>query len=264
MRIGILSLLFSIISNYTEIAYRQSYLQAQGALESIQVLKAAEKYPDCLQQVETFPQSYSDLETEVENLLQECQQGQAKEELAEARKLAEQSKFKEAILIAAQVPADTNVYFEAQKLIEQWSEKIFLIASNQYQEGKLIQAIALMGNIPAGSSWAEKAEATIQQWNQDWQQNQIYIQSAQKAMDAGHWKKAIKMANKVSHTYYWQKQSNLIIQTAKAKIASAQVADSTRTRKYRSRSTLPRPKLIPRSRLTKWICLNNPNPKCNK
>ncbi len=278
MRAGSLSVLLSIIAGYTEMTYRQSYLQAQGALASIEVLKAAEKYPDCLQQVGTFPQGYADLEAEVENLLYECQQGQAKGELAEAKKLAEQSQFKEALAIAAQVPSDTNVYQEAQQLRSQWSEKLFLLASNKYQEGKLVKAIALMGAIPDSSPWAEKAEATIQQWSEDWQQNQAHMQAAQKAMDAGRWQEALNAAQQVSHTYYWQKQSELIIQKAEAKIAAARVAASRRTDQKYSRSTVPRDRsnflrsrLVPRarstayrSRLTEWICLNNPNPKCHR
>lgn len=282
MRVGIMSLLISIIASYTEITYKQSYLQAQGALESIEVLKAAEKYPDCLHEVETFSKSYPDLEAEVENLLRDCHQGQAKRELAEARKLAEQSKFQEAIAIAAQVPADTDVYLEAQQLMSQWASKIFLIASNTYQEGKFIKAIVLMGTIPASNPWAEKAQATIQVWNEDWQQNQNLMQTAHKAIDSGHWQEALNTAKKVSHNYYWHKQSELIIQKAAAKITAAKVAASRRDNKTRPkvvtrsssnsrRDNKPRPEVVTRSSsnflrssLTEWICLNNPNPKCHR
>ena len=250
---GIMSVLVSIIASYSYMTHRQSYLQAQGALEQIKALKAAKKYQECVQQARKFPQDYSDLRAEVETLLNECQQGQAEGQLAEAKKLAEQSRFKDAIAQALQVPAHTDVHSEAQQLMSQWSEKIFQIASNKYQEGNLQEAIAIAGAVPAGSPLAKKAKAIIQQWNEEWKQNQTHLQAAQKAQDERRWQDAINTAKKVSNTVYWQKQSEPIIQKAEAEIAAAQAAASRRKYKPRSRSVLRfsstslRSKSVPRS-----------------
>jgi serine/threonine-protein kinase len=237
---AIASVLVSIFAGYTYMTYRQSYSQAQEALEQIGVLKAAEKYKECLQQARTFPKDHSDLYAEVETLLHECQQGQAEEYLTEAKKLAEQSRLKDAIALAVQVPTDMDIHSEAVKLMSQWSEKIFQIASNKYQEGNLKEAVAIAGAVPSDSPLIPRVQAAIQQWNEEWKQNELHLQAAQKALDERRWQDAINTAKKVSNTAYWQKQSEPIIQKAEAEIAAAQAATSRRTYKPRSSSTSSR------------------------
>ena len=236
---GIVSALASIVAAYTYITYRHSSLRVQGALEKIEMMKIAEKYQECVQQDQTSPQNYSDLQTQGETALYECQQGQAERQLAEAKKLAEQSKLKDAISIAAQISIDTDIYSEAQPLIHQWSEKIFQIASNEYQEGNLTEATAIAQAIPADSLLASKVEITIQQWNEEWKQNQTHLQIAQKALDERRWQDAIDTAQKVSDTDYWQKQKEPIIEQAEAGISAAQAPASRNT------STTPRQTYTP-------------------
>lgn len=293
---GIASMLISIITSYTYITRRQSYLQAQGDLEQIKVLKLERKYQECVKQAKTFPQDYLDLNAEIATLLNNCQQGQAERQLAEAIKLAEQSKFQEAIALAVQVPVAMKVYSEAQQLISQWSEQVFKIAGDQYQEGNLKEAVALVESVSINTPLATKAKALIKQWDEDWQQNQTHLQEAQKAIEKGLWQDAINAAQKIGNTVYWQKRSEEIIQKAEAEIATAQAA-ARKTYKprfsspvprssspaprsksgSRPRSTRPLYRSIPRSRPiprrsrsvrrsspTEWICLNNPNPKCRR
>ena len=298
----IASISIGIIAGYSYMTRRQSYLQARGALEQIEVLKSAKKYQECVQQAKKFPQDYSNLNAEVATLLHNCQQGQAERQLAEAIKLSEQSKFQEAIALVVRIPVAMKVHSEAQQLISQWSEQIFQIASDRYQKGNLKEAVALMESVPVDSPLATKAKAMIQQWDEEWQQNQTHWQEAQKALDKGLWQDALNAAKKISNTVYWQEQSQPIIQKAEAEIATARAAASRKTYKpsssstssrsrsvprsrstssrsrsvSRSRPTRPLYRLIPRSRSpilrrsrsvprsspTEWICLNNPNPKC--
>ena len=291
---GITSVLVGIFTGYSYI--NDTHLQAERALQQIEELKADEKYQECAQQARTFSQDSLYLQAEVETLLYQCDQAQAKVQLAEARKLAETSRLKDAIALAAQVPVDTDLHLEAQQLIYQWSGQIFQIASNKYQEGNLQEAIAIAGAVPADTPLAEKVQATIQQWDEDWQQNQTYLQTAQKAQDEGRWQHALKAAQNITQTAYWQKQSEPIIRKAKAEIATAQAAAARKnTQTSSSSSTAPRSRSFPRSlsnslrsksvtnstsprsrslprSLSKprrsesidWICLNNPNPKCQK
>ena len=247
---GILSMLIGLITGYTSMKRRQSYLQAQTALEQIKVLKIDKKYHECVQQAKTFLQDYADLHTEVANLLPECQQGQAEGKLAEAIKLAEQGKFKEAIALVVQIPVDMKAHAQAQQLISQWSEKIFQIASDRYQEGNLQEAMTLVESVPANSPLADKAQTMIQRWDEEWQQNQTHLQAAQKALDKGLWQDALDAAKQVSNTAYWQKQSEPIINKAEAEISTAKASASAKKDKPSSRSTNSSPKSVPRSRST--------------
>ncbi len=241
---GVASILVCIFVGYSYINYRQSYLQAQKTLEQIEELKVTKQYSECLQQAQIFPKDYSNLNTKLETLLLECRQGEAKKQLSEAKKLAEQSKLKDAISIAAQIPKDIDVYVEAQTLIFKWSEKIFQIASNKYQEGKLEEAKAIANAVPDSSPVAKKVQTTIQQWDEEWQHNENYLQVAQKKLDERNWRDAIKEAQKVSKNDYWQKQSEQIIQKAEAEIKKIY----SETPKYASPKSPPKPspKSIPK------------------
>ncbi len=289
---GIVSVLVIIFVGYSSyMTYKQSYLQAQLTLEQIKALKTAKKYKECVQQARTFLQDYPELHAEVETLLvetllYECQQSLAEESLAEARKLAEQSRFKDAIALAAQVPEDTELHSVAQQLMSQWSEKIFHIAGNKYQEGNLKDAVAIAGAIPEDSPLAARVKSAIQQWNEEWKKNELHLQAAQKGLDERRWQDAIKAAKKVSNNPYWQKRSEPIIQKAEAEIAASQAATSRRTYKPSSRSvprsssTPPSPRSVPRSNSpapssnstvpssssTDWRCLNKNSrlPRCRR
>ena len=279
---GITFMIIGLFTGYTYINDKQSYLQAEVTLEQIKALKATEKYQECLKQAQTFTQEYSYFQAEASTLLHQCSQAEAKGKLAQARKQAEQSRFKDAIAIVSQIPEDTDVYSEAQQLRSQWSEQMFQIASNRYQEGNLQEATAIALSVPADSPWGQKVEATIQQWNEEWQQNQNHLQTAQKGLEERRWQDAINAAEKVSNTTYWQQQSAPIIQKARAEIATAKATASRTTSQPRSRTTSSRSRIFPRSlsnslrsksvprsrttsprsKSTDWICLNNPNPKC--
>ena len=241
---GVASILVCIFVGYSYINYRQSYLQAQKTLEQIEELKVTKQYSECLQQAQIFPKDYSNLNTKLETLLLECRQGEAKKQLSEAKKLAEQSKLKDAISIAAQIPKDIDVYVEAQTLIFKWSEKIFQIASNKYQEGKLEEAKAIANAVPDSSPLAKKVQTIIQQWDEEWQHNENYLQVAQKKLDERNWRDAIKEAQKVSKNDYWQKQSEQIIQKAEAEIKKIY----SEPPKYASPKSPPKPspKSIPK------------------
>ncbi|MDJ0634470.1 MAG: serine/threonine-protein kinase [Xenococcaceae cyanobacterium MO_188.B29] len=300
---GLASVLVGIFAGYSYMTHRQHSLQVKVALEKIEALKSAKKYQECLLQAETFTQNHSDLYAQVENFLHECQQGQNKGKLDRAIELATQSNFKEAIALATQVPVANNNHLEAQKLISQWSERIFQTASSKYEEGNLEEAVGiLLSDIPDDSPMTTKVKMTITQWNDEWEQNKTHLQEAQQAIDENRWQDAINAAQKISNNNYWQKQSEPIIQKAEAEIASAQTTSQkayqpnsrsvprsspnyTRSRSLppsrsnasssrslppsqstapRSRS-VPRPTIInPRPKSNPWICLNNPNPKCRR
>ncbi|MGK7899188.1 MAG: protein kinase [Xenococcus sp. (in: cyanobacteria)] len=240
---GITSATIGILTGYSYI--NNSHLQA--ALAQIENLKAAGKYQECSQEAEILGQYYSSLQAQIRVLRQQCEMAQTEVQLTEARNLAAESKLKDAIALATQIPEDTKLYLEAQQLISQWSEQIFQIASNKYQEGDLETAIAIAKAVPSEHSVAEKVEVTIEQWNQEWQQNQTFLATAQKNLAQGRWQDAINSAQKVSKTNYWQQQSQPIIQKAQAKIAAIQAAAARKRSQPRSNSRASRSRSIPRS-----------------
>jgi serine/threonine protein kinase len=233
--LGVVSVFASIFVGHNYLENRKSYLQAKQTLANIQELKTSKKYHECVQQAQIFPQDYSEFNVERETILKECQQSYAKEQLAQAKKLAEKSQLKDAIFLASQISRDTAASVESRLLVSKWSEKIWQIANNKYQEGKLETAIAIARSIPANSPLFQQIQNIIGQWNKDWQQNKTYIEEAQQEIKNYRWQDAINAATKVKNNQYWQKESEKIIQKAKVEIAAAQYALSQK--KYQSHST---------------------------
>lgn len=219
---GIMSAAIGIVTGYQYM--NNLHLQAEQALAHIEKLQAQEKYQECWQEALVFSEYHSYLQAIAANLREQCSQSQAQVQLAQAEKLAAQSRLKDAIALAAHIPQDTDIYAEAQQLVAQWSEQIFQIASNKYQEGNLQEAIAIAKSVPANHPVAKQVATTIPHWQKTWQQNQTHLQTAQQKLAQRRWQEAINAAQQLSNTDYWQKQSQPIIRRAKAEIIAAQNA----------------------------------------
>ena len=248
---GIISIFIGILAGYNHIQTLRR--QAEKALVQIEELQAQGKYPQCLQQAETFTQDHSYLRDQAKSLWEQCYQAQAEVKLGEAEELAKQSLFKDAIALANQIPEDTDAHSEATKLTSQWAEQMLQIASNKYQEGKIEEAIAIAEAIPGDEIFREEIDKKTQQWQEEWQKNQNHLKMAQQKLDERLWSDAIEEAKKLSNTDYWQEKSQPIIDQAKKAIEAEKAAASRR------QYTLSRPN--PRPRTQYQQPKSNPNPR---
>ena len=266
--IGMGGVIFGSYKGYTFLQQKQFYAATQADLEEIKGYYQAKNYQLCIQSSAEFNREFSDLNQALDSFLSECYSGQLKQ----AEELAKESKLKDAILVASHIPADADIYTETQKLTSLWSEKIYKIANNKYQEGKLEEATAIAKAIPENIPIASKVETSIQQWNQEWQQNKTYLQTAQKKLDEKRWQEAIDTAKKISDNAYWQKESKVIVEKAEAEIAIAR--NKTKPRTYSTptyRPNVSRPKPVYRPRFIPGVSnyknlpknpnhpINNPN-----
>ena len=208
---------FSLYSIHSFLKEKQQYSEAQEDLEEIKKYYQTNDYLLCIQASTEFGREFSDLNIALDSFLPECYSGQ----LEQAEKLAKESKLKDAISLASQIPANTDIEAKTKQLMSSWSQQIYQIAENKYQEGKLQDAIAIAQAIPKDTSLASEVETTIQQWNQKWQQDESHLEIAQEKFAAKKWQEAIDAAEKISENTYWQKQSTEIVDKAKAEIASA-------------------------------------------
>ncbi|WP_009631052.1 serine/threonine-protein kinase [Synechocystis sp. PCC 7509] len=136
--------------------YWQPRTQIEQTLEQLENLKVTGKYSECIVGANAIPKN-SSLYINAQNVLHECK-------LIEAKRLAANNNFKEAIALVSSLPKDTNAYNQAKPLVSQWSNSILDLATDRYQAGKLKEAIVLAQNIPANSSVYQKAQASIKQW----------------------------------------------------------------------------------------------------
>ena len=134
--------------------------------------------------------------------------------LQQAKGLADQSQFKDAILMIAGISSP-----EATELIQQWSEKMLQIATERYQQhGKLEEAVDIANAIPTVAPITAKVPATVEAWRTDSRENGAHVQAAEQALQEGQWQQAIDAARQVSDTPYWQKQASAILAQANAAI----------------------------------------------
>jgi serine/threonine protein kinase len=213
---GLGLVIISLYVVYSNLKERQLYSQIQQDLEQIEMLKTAKQYQECINLAQIFPRTFSDLSIEADTLLEECYM----EQLTKAQDLANQSKFKDAIHLASQIPKDMNIYSKAQELISQWSQQIYQIANNKYQEGKLEEAIAIAQAVPTSSPMATELQVTVKQWNKDWKLNQTYLQAAKKGLNESRWQDAIDEAKKVKNNKFLRNQSQEIVKKAESEISA--------------------------------------------
>ena len=180
---GTIFLVIGSYNGYKYLKYKQSYHQVKLDLDKIEQLKIEKKYQKCIAQSIEFSEQFSDLNIQKNSLLSDCYQGQ----LTTATKLAKESKYKDAINLAIQIPQEQEIYAESQKLVAQWSNNIYKIATNKYQEGNLENAIAILQAIPEHSPLSKKIQTTSKQWQEDWQLNQTHLEAAQKGLDEKRW-----------------------------------------------------------------------------
>lgn len=74
--------------------------------------------------------------------------------------------YRRGINILSKIPSDQPGYNQAQKLIEQWSRRIYLIAQSRASQGKLESAIETVALVPSGTSSFEAAQKALIKWKQ--------------------------------------------------------------------------------------------------
>ncbi|MEO8892837.1 MAG: peptidase C14, partial [Coleofasciculaceae cyanobacterium] len=74
------------------------------------------------------------------------------------------SSYRRGINILSQIPPNQPGYSQAQKLIEQWSRRIYLIAQSRASQGRLESAIETVALVPSGTSSFEAAQKALLKW----------------------------------------------------------------------------------------------------
>jgi serine/threonine protein kinase len=150
---------------------------------------------------------------------------QAKQLMAKANKLATGGKLQEAIVEADKVTPQTgDEYLNAQTKIDKWSNSLIQKAIYKYQQqGKLNEAIAMLKSIPESVSQSQTSSELISKWNQEWTDNQVYMQDAQRAIIDSRWQDATYAADGLSDTNpYWQSKKAKLKQEIIAKKTSSE------------------------------------------
>ncbi len=99
--------------------------------------------------------------------LQARRQKSYQNHLAEAKMLinpSQASSYIQAIGILKQIPPGVLVYQEAQSLIEQWSQQIYLIADYRASQGDFQRAIAAAALVPKDSFYYHQARQSMTKW----------------------------------------------------------------------------------------------------
>lgn len=76
------------------------------------------------------------------------------------------SSYRRGINILSKIPPTQPGYAQAQKLTEQWSRTIYLIAQSRAAQGKFENAIETVALVPSGTSSSEAAQKALLKWKQ--------------------------------------------------------------------------------------------------
>lgn len=180
--------------------------EQQRSLSTLKQLQQDKKFEDAIAQAKTFLQTKSELAPDVQKILAETQ-------LASAQQLAKDGKYADAIARVTEIAPDSSVAKEAQRQINEWSDKILEVATKVYQNGKsgeFAKALQIAGAVPKGSPTYNKAQAAIQQWQKDEAQDQQNFENAKTARDAKRWDDVLGLADKLtkSPSAAWREVGN--------------------------------------------------------
>jgi hypothetical protein len=139
--------------------------------------------------------------------------------LEQAKQLAAAQKFDSALTSIKQIPANSSVYNESQKLSGQWSEQIIAQATPRYQKGDFKSAIALLEAIPPTSPTHAKAQTLVVTWKKDWQIAETQFNAAQLALKSNKPEAVLEAVNKIPKIAFWQNKVKPIVDDAKTRLA---------------------------------------------
>ncbi len=116
------------------------------------------------------PSVYAKAQQTIEQLQLLSKQQQQNQEIIQAAKQQIQpnqaTSYSRAIATLSQIPPEQPGYAEAQLLIDQFSQTIYLMAQSRASRGDFQLAIQTAANVPAGTSSSEAAEKAIAKWKQ--------------------------------------------------------------------------------------------------
>ncbi len=126
---GIAVVLTTLIAggSYT-IYWQQNRNDLKVQLEQIKTLLMRGEYTQCINQVGSFSRKYSDIYSQVQTLLMQCQQAQSEKIFVEAQNLASKGQLINAINKLQEIPSDSSSSEKVKSLIEQWSKEILSLA----------------------------------------------------------------------------------------------------------------------------------------
>lgn len=239
---GALILGTGVIAGGIYFVQRQAYVRAQNDLKQVEVLQAAGKYEECVQQAGKIAEKHLDLQAQAQGLMGDCL-------LTQAEALAKQRKFKDAIAQTRNISPHMRAYSQAQKLTNQWSEAILKTATEQYRQGNLQEAKAIAQAIPPNVAIAPKTKQTIQQWQSEWQKNEEILKAAQKSLTGSQWQKALDQVNKLrilgqpvsQSSAYWKTQVKEIATKANQEIDAIAQREAIAAAKAAARSAQQAP-----------------------
>jgi serine/threonine protein kinase, bacterial len=196
----------------------QQLQNQQTALQNLKNLASDEKNIDeCISQAKAFPEpKSSDLYRQAHDVLGNCQ-------LAKAKQLANSEHFAQAIdIVVREITPDMSVYGETQRLISEWSEKIFEYAEQKYlnatDDKGFKEALQIAGAVPQNNSAYEKAQNKIQAWKQQEEKDRGAYAGAKKAVSEKNWNDARTAANQLlsSPVIAWRNSAKLILSEIEA------------------------------------------------
>lgn len=172
------------------------------------------KYSECIDLGETAMTQQSEAVNQLLNPLSKCYLGQAKQ-------LAEETKFGEAVQLLTKVSDQSTYHFQATQKLDDWSARILQDARQNYEvKGDLKLALSGIEQIPTTSVVKTKAQRESKQWQDKHSANEKQITAAKKALKEGREEDAIATAKQIKAPEYWQKIADQIQTDAKTAIAN--------------------------------------------
>ena len=190
-------------------------------------LEQKEQHEECVNTLSAIldkPMVLSYLRSSTQQKLSQCQAGfsQYKSLLENARKLADEGKFVNAINTASKIggTSSSSLHKETQELILAWGQRILDLGEERFQKGSLENAFAYARAIPVNTETQvlyQLVEHRIREWQDSWESAEQQFSEAKRASEEGNFQVVIDIGNNLPQIQYWQDKIKPILKKAQVK-----------------------------------------------
>jgi hypothetical protein len=214
---GAIALLVGLVGVW---AIGQRPRQPDLTLANIKALLDKQDYAACINQASAVTAN-SPLSAGAKELLSQCQSAQAASLLSQAETAEKQGEFIKAMELARKIPKDSQVFSQAEPMVERLATQLLQKATVSYEQGNFEAALQALKSIPNTSVRSDKATALITKFTQTWQANQTAFAKVKQAHQAQKWATVLSESQKINHEH-WKKQVAKFVQTAEMKLVRQQ------------------------------------------
>jgi hypothetical protein len=131
----------------------------------------------------------------------------------QAARKRDEASLTAALKLAGSIDAGSPLYAQSEKLTNDWSRSMLLLANQKVEEGDFKKGVQLAQLVPKNTKVYPEVQQTIQDWQNNWEKGQSVFQKAREALADQDLGMAMEHVRELSqlNSPYWDRMANKVI-----------------------------------------------------